>query len=139
MRYHPWRDARARSTLDIVFVDGLPTGMRGRCRGDRIEIRSDALQVERRCTLAHELVHHERGGVPADPILLAREETHVEAIAARRLVTLDRLVDALTWTRHAAELADELWIDQIMLAAYIESLTPDERAWIDRELSRRAA
>ena len=39
--------------------------------------------AQRRCTLAHELVHVERGPVPRDPWLAAREEAAVEADGGR--------------------------------------------------------
>ncbi|WP_298440649.1 hypothetical protein [Gordonia sp. (in: high G+C Gram-positive bacteria)] len=139
MTYHPWRDARARTHVDIAFVDHLPAGVRGRVRGDRIEIDATALQAERRCALAHELVHHERGVVPAEPVLAAREESIVEQTAARRLVSLDRLIDVLAWTRHASEAADELWIDLPMLGALIASLTDAERRLIEEALADRWA
>ncbi|MFT4088258.1 MAG: hypothetical protein QM658_14130 [Gordonia sp. (in: high G+C Gram-positive bacteria)] len=137
--YHPWRDAAGRGALDIVFVDHLPAGVRGRTCGNLIEINADALQRERRCALAHELVHHERGIVPSDPVLLAREESVVERAAARRLIALDRLLDVLLWTSHAEEIADELWVDVPMLRALVADLTPAEHRWINTELSRRAA
>ncbi|MCF8609994.1 ImmA/IrrE family metallo-endopeptidase [Gordonia sp. HY285] len=132
MMYHPWRDARDRlPDVDIVFVDHLPDGQRGQMYGDRIEINARLLSsAERRCTLAHELVHHERGPTPSDSILLAREEALVERTAARRLIALDQLIDALRWTRHAPEVADELWVDVPMLTAFVESLSPDELAVI---------
>ncbi|QRY64487.1 hypothetical protein JVX90_00010 [Gordonia sp. PDNC005] len=90
---------------------------------------------ERRSTLSHEIGHVERDClVPIDPVLHAREEATVERIAARRLVNVDALVDALRWSRHAPEIAHELWVDVPMLKAFIASLTPAERARIDYEL-----
>lgn len=68
--------------------------MRGLTDGRVIWMDPRLTQVQRRCTIAHEAVHCERG-VPAD----AREERAVEVIAARRLVALDALVDALVWSR----------------------------------------
>ncbi|WLP90218.1 gp43 [Gordonia sp. NB41Y] len=132
--YHPWRDARRRSHLDIAFVDHLPAGVRGRIRGDRIEINRHMLADERRCTIAHELVHDERRVFPVDRVLRAREELVVERIAARRLIALDQLVDVLRWTRHADEVAEELWVDVPMLVALVQSLTDRERDWIEGRL-----
>ena len=99
-RYHPWRDARRRRHLSIEFVDDLPDGVRGRITGDKIEMNRHMLGDERRCTISHELVHDERRIFPADRVLRAREELRVERIAARRLIALDRLVDALVWSAH---------------------------------------
>ena len=92
---------------------------------------------ERRCTIAHELVHDERRIFPANPVLRAREELRVERIAARRLIALDRLVDVLVWTRRTEEVAEELWVDVPMLVALVQSLTDQERDWIDEQLHER--
>ncbi len=137
--YHPWRDARLREHLRIEFVEHLPVGVRGRIVGDRIEVNRHMLGDERRCTIAHELVHDERRVFPTDRVLRAREELTVERIAARRLVALEDLVDVLCWTRHTDEVAEELWVDVPMLVTLVQSLSDDERAWIDDELDRRGA
>lgn len=83
--------------------------------------------VQRRCTLAHELVHVERGPVPRDPWLAAREEAAVEAEAARRLIPLDALAGALAWSRRPDEVAEELWVDVQTLAVRIGGLSDVER------------
>jgi rubredoxin len=80
----------------------------------------DMHQDERRSSLSHELVHDERRIYPTDPVLRAKEEIAVERIAARRLIELGRLVDLLCWTRHADEVAEELWVDMPMLVALIQ-------------------
>jgi len=135
--YHPWRDARRRSHLAIEFVEDLPTGGRGHITGDTIRVNRHMLADERRCTIAHELVHDERRIFPADRVLRAREEIAVERIAARRLIQLDQLVDVLAWTRRTEEVAEELWVDVSMLVALVQSLTDDERDWIDDQLQER--
>ncbi|MBM7280315.1 hypothetical protein JTZ10_21460 [Gordonia rubripertincta] len=93
------------------------------------------LQSERRCTLTHELVHDERQVFPRDRVLRAREERTVETIAARRLITLEALADALRWTRHEREAAAELWVDVPMLVTFIQSLTEAERDWLNERLA----
>lgn len=135
--YHPWRDARRRKHLEIEFVDDLPAGVRGRITGDRIEVNRHMLGDERRCTIAHELVHDERRVYPIDRVLRAREELAVERIAARRLIALDQLVDVLCWTRRTEEVAEELWVDVPMLVALVQSLDDRERDWIDEQLAER--
>jgi len=132
--YHPWREARRRTHLVIDLVE-LPDDHRGCITGDRISIGIDDPQASRRCTLAHELVHDERRVYPSDPVLRAREEIAVERIAARRLIQLEKLVDALRWTRNSREVAHELWVDVPMLRALIASLTDDERQWINERLA----
>ena len=135
--YHPWRDARDREHLNITF-ERLADGRRGCLRGDRITINTGDDQAQRRSTLAHELVHDERRVFPVDRVLRAREELTVERIAARRLIQLDALVDALLWARDARETAAELWVDLPMLVAFIRSLTVTERTWINEQMEARA-
>lgn len=135
--YHPWRDARDREHLNITF-ERLADGRRGCLRGDRIAINTGDDQAQRRSTLAHELVHDERRVFPTDRVLRAREELTVERIAARRLIQLDALVDALLWARDARETAAELWVDLPMLVTFIRSLTDTERTWINEQMEARA-
>lgn len=114
----------------------MPTGRRGIICGDIIRIDCHQLQVERRCTIAHELVHDERRVFPADPVMAAREETLVERTAARRLIEFHDLLDALraSSSRCAAELADHLWVDRPMLAARMADLDPIEVAELEHYL-----
>lgn len=58
-----------------------------------VMLRTGLTQIERRCVLAHELVHLERGGgcQHPDPVVQRREEHHVNAIVADRLVPLDEM------------------------------------------------
>lgn len=134
-RYDPWGDLSQRTYLSVEFVD-LPNRRRGVLCGDIIRIDRHQLQVERRCTVAHELVHDERRVFPADPVMAAREEMVVERAAARRLIELPDLVDALRAcsTRCASELADHLWVDQPMLAARMNDLDPIEVAELEHHL-----
>ncbi|QSE94166.1 hypothetical protein JWS13_38995 [Rhodococcus pseudokoreensis] len=103
-----------------------------------IHLRQDLNQAGRRSTLTHELVHRERGtvctGDPSD-----HEERTVDEIAARRLITLDELLDVLLWTeaRTGAEAADELWSNPHMLGVRIQTLTKAEREYISEEVLRR--
>lgn len=135
--WHPWREARARNWLEIRFGDVGHTTLAGCINGRRIQMADDLTQAERRCTIAHELVHDERRVYPRDAVLRAREETAVHEIAARRLIELEDLIDVLRWARHAAEVADELWVDVPTLLALVRSLTDDEREWIDEQLEDR--
>ena len=94
-------------------------------------------QVEARATLAHELEHVRRGRLPADRRLAAREEAEVEQAAARKLIGLHALGDALAWARCLAEAADELGVDEPLLATRLEHLHPSERAWLRDRVARR--
>lgn len=95
------------------------------------------LQVERRCAIAHELEHVARGPVPPDPVLAAREEAAIDRAVARRLIPLEALGEALAWSRHLDEVADELWVDRPTLEVRLASLHPAERAHLRRRLAHQ--
>lgn len=103
----------------------------GETIGIDMHIRKGMSQTERRCTVTHEMVHLERRGRElSDPV---KEERAVELEAARRLITVEQLVDAFVWLRHPspAELADELWVDGTTLLCRMENLDPIEVAEIE--------
>lgn len=132
MRYHPWRHLRSIPDLRLSWAD-LP-GLLGIVRGRDITLATGQLQAERRCTLAHELVHVERG--TAEEPWCEREERHVDAIAARRLVPLDDLIEAVLWARNVHELAEELWVDVATVQARLASLTAAERERVQARLEQ---
>ena len=133
-RYQPWRALRH---LPHVYIAWSSAVARERGDGTTITLNPLMTQAERRSTLAHELVHLERGAVPGH--LRAREEILVEAISARRLVDLDDLADAIVWHDGIAHsgMADDLWVDRAILVARIQSLTDEERAYIEQAVDRQ--
>lgn len=134
--YHPWRRFRAEAQWTLQ-VASLPRGRMGHINWHTHTITIDRglLQAERRCTIAHELIHLERGPAPDDSWLRAREERAVEAEAARRLITLDALADALAWSDRPVEVAEELWVDVQTLDVRVDGLNPAERAELDARLT----
>ncbi|HWC20841.1 MAG TPA: ImmA/IrrE family metallo-endopeptidase [Flexivirga sp.] len=91
-----------------------------------VQIANDLDYAERRCALMHELVHDERG-VPHkhDPA----EELAVEREAARRLISVDDLIDVARWALSTEEAAYELGVTEDMLLCRLSSMThPVERA-----------
>jgi|GEM_PF-2886864 len=92
-----WGELRRRPHLELAWaylpgVDGLIEDLGGGRR--RITLDARLPRAERRATLAHELVHDERGilfDARAPVALVAKEEALVEAEAVRRLVPLDEL------------------------------------------------
>jgi hypothetical protein len=122
--WHPWRDLRGRTHL-AFHVAPLPAATGGAVhvrRGDRslIILDPNLTQVERRCALAHELVHDERGGgcdQPGMPDMWAhvalREERRTDDEAVRRLVPPAQLLEYCVRIADAqgslgpAEVADE--------------------------------
>lgn len=86
-------------------------------------------QVERRCVLAHELVHLERGHSGCQPPAVERA---VRAETARRLVATEDLAGAVPWVLSLIELADELWVTPLVLADRLLMLDPVERTALAR-------
>lgn len=134
--YDPWHEVSRFAGLTVVEAP-LPPRLRGLIdfENNTITLSSDLLPVEQRCTLAHELVHAERG-----PVLMrhtAREEAAVSAIAARRLIPLDELTEALRWSDDAALLAHDLGVDARTVRIRLRTLTDAERGSIRRRLGDR--
>lgn len=132
---HPWRRLRGLPHWDLVWCD-LPVGMLGWTdhAGQRILMQRGQTQAQRRSTLCHELEHIERGVRFHGPVLRAREELFVERAAARRLISIEALGEALAWAHTPAEAADELWVDEPLLMARLRHLHPAERQYLKRRL-----
>lgn len=138
--YHPRRHLKlVFPHMVILITSELPAGVLGRWTSRGIEPRAALTQSERRSTFVHEIVHLKRGPAPDVVWLEAREERIVAAIAARRLIELDALVDALAWCQGVAvvECADEVWGDPQTLSVRIATLTDTERLHLELEIRRR--
>lgn len=121
-------------------VTRLPDDEMGRWLPRRQTILLDdrLSQAERRCTLTHEIIHHLSGDLEhVDPALAAAQERNCRDRAARVLITLSALADAMRWSEHAEEIADQLWVDEPTLWDRIENLTPEERDYLTREVYER--
>lgn len=133
--HNPWRTfGRTHPDWEVRFGT-LPDGVDGYTDTAvrMIVIDRRLNQAERRSTLAHEAIHAAR----LDLDCSEEDETAVEQMAARILIPLDRLIDAILWTSNPAEGAEELWVDLPMLQCRIDHLHPSERATIRAALSRR--
>lgn len=134
--YHPWRALRQLGdewTLVWAPIAGVVDRLGLTSWHDKtITLDPDQDQAQRRSTLAHELVHVERG--PVDCRYRHREERYVDAVAARRLIGIRELGEALAWAHDLAEAADELWVDESMLRARLAHLHPAERHYLRRRL-----
>ncbi|MDN6555773.1 MAG: hypothetical protein L0K74_04550 [Acidipropionibacterium acidipropionici] len=110
-----------------VQVDRLRHG-RGRCRwADRtITVDRRLTLPQLRTTLAHEAVHARRG--PCPRWLIPREELAVHAQAARALIPIGRLGEALAWSLDPRVVADELEVTPDLVDARLQGLGPDEYA-----------
>ncbi|WP_308251674.1 ImmA/IrrE family metallo-endopeptidase [Rhodococcoides kroppenstedtii] len=138
--YDPWREIADDPTVEVVSRHALAPGLDGALVGRRIWLHRGLGQAGRRATLAHELVHLERGRPVGDARGRRREERVVEQIAARRLVSLDALVDAVRWcgTESLEELAEHLWVDVTAVRARLTALTGLERRVVEAAIEANA-
>ncbi|MGP5099713.1 MULTISPECIES: ImmA/IrrE family metallo-endopeptidase [Brachybacterium] len=114
--YHPWRMLRTDwAHVELEHTDDIPCGRLADTNGiDHIRMRRRLYQVERRCALAHELIHLERGNTgECSPALQAEASRE----AARWLIPWEQLLAAVRWSRGESELADELWVTVPILRA----------------------
>lgn len=138
-RYHPWRHLSRLTHIKVRWSrdDTELDGALGWFYVDTDEIVLDArqTQAERRSTLTHELVHAERRDGPCGSVVLdARQERTVSQVAARRLIPLRALGEALRWSRDPDEVAEELWVDVDTLRVRMAHLHPAERAYLKRRV-----
>lgn len=134
---HPWRALRALAHVRLHWRDDMPEGMRGATNGARIWLREGMTQVERRCTLAHELAHLDAGHTTCQPDAVERR---IRNQAARYLLPDPHVIaEALVWARGDVEAAaDELWVTERVLRDRLDvrHLHPAERAIIVERVSR---
>lgn len=90
-----------------------------------------------RCTLAHELIHVERGPVLDEPTLAAREELAVEKETARRLIGVRELGEAMVESDRLGHVAELLGVDPDTLTVRLTHLHPVERAYLRQRLAAK--
>ncbi len=143
MAYDPWAHLKALPHVSLRWTSDdreLADALAWWCP-DAAEIVIDGRlpQAVRRCTLAHELVHAERGDAPcASTVLELRQERVVDRQAARRLIDVRALADTLAWAHDIDEAAEELWVDAATLRMRLADLDDAERAYVRRRLARSA-
>ncbi|MEV8180299.1 ImmA/IrrE family metallo-endopeptidase [Specibacter sp. NPDC078692] len=123
--FDPWGALRRLTHIHISFIR-MPDGVPGRTDGLRVIWLDKRLQQdERRCALAHELVHMERGhdGCQSPGI-----EYQVCVETARRLILIEDLCSSAAWARSHQEHAEDLWVTPEVLTHRLTSLTPNETA-----------
>lgn len=143
--YDPWADADQRHDLDYLLDDALPRGDAWWLPWMRlIVVRASLHPTVKRCVLAHELVHVDRGDVqvahigPDGPRMSRRQETAADREAARRLIALDDLAAAMrAHPSSPRDVAHELDVTVDVLQRRLEQLTAVEGAWLGDELGCR--
>lgn len=136
-QHHPWRRFRDFVDWSVYFVE-LPEGTLGKTVHElkTVFITTGLWQAERRCTMAHELVHIEDG--PDAPGLKAKREVRARKIAAQRLLPdVRRIADALIWAHgDLDQAADELFVDRKTLQDRLDFMShPAERAYLSRRIA----
>lgn len=137
MTYSPWAALAALPTITVgyheldgrvgIYFDDLKTIV--------LQLPALQLQVERRCTLAHELAHHHLGHTfCADRRTALRQEVEANVIAARWLIPIETYISIRLWTRCEVEMAQELWVDLPTLWSFREALTRLERCQVEQRL-----
>lgn len=130
--YDPWVDLAVNWPQLEVVIEPMFDRLLGQLRYPVIALRAGTSAAQRRSTLAHELVHLERG-VRDCGLWAAREEASVEAEAARRLVRpgdLARILRELGNRPGIGAVAELLDVDSQTLRTRIATLTPAEAAMV---------
>jgi hypothetical protein len=138
--HDPGRDAAERYPQVTVARCALPGALAAAIPSRNLILISDQLdRAGWACSLAHELVHLDRGDRCANGggVLDARLEHQVDQEAARRLIPLDRLASALMWGRDDWEFAHELGVDIATFRVRMAGLTADEQEHIDERSGAR--
>ncbi|MFY2790512.1 ImmA/IrrE family metallo-endopeptidase [Rhodococcus sp. MALMAid1271] len=117
-RYNPWKHIGETYPHVIVCTAyELEPGVRGLIKDNHIWICRTLDRVARRCTLAHEIVHLERGIVrhPSDSVQTQEEERIVDTIAAHRLIDKELLTELRAASLPTADIAKALDVTERVL------------------------
>lgn len=122
---HDWPQIPVRyEDFDDPYLHGLARWSRG--RAVEIVLANDLTQVQRRCAIAHELEHLDRGQ-PCDSLRASIERRVVDATAKYLLPDLELLAETLAvYDMHRAAL--ELWVTFPVLVERLRTLTDDQVA-----------
>lgn len=120
---NPWADLTARPQLDLCW-GGLPPGQLGATDGRRIWIATGLTARERRCTLAHELVHIDLDLV--SDVAWASEQRVRDVTARRLLPDIDAVASSLAGGVDVATESDELWVTEDILTDRLTNLNDEE-------------
>lgn len=141
MTYDPWHDLYERAHITFGVTD-LPAGDAWWLpQIPAIIVGRHLSRVERRCAVAHELVHADHDEQqcatdgPGTSRIARRRELDADLTAARRLIPLDRLIDALRWALGFEEVAETLDVTPRLARVRILHLTMAEKGEIELALA----
>jgi len=133
--FHPWRVLRFLQFVVVEWVRPHPNLIAATDGRSRIWMDPRLSQVERRCVLTHELVHIRYGHTGCQPAVVER---WVRTETARYLIALKDLQRAAVWALSIPELADELWVTELVLNDRLRNLTPGEWKTLPADVRRYA-
>lgn len=115
----------------------LPSGLLGLTRWAEhtITITTGLTVTERRSVASHEAAHARRGPVPDADI--DAEEERCDLAAARRLIPLPALAEAMRETRDPDQLGRLLWVMPDLVVTRYRHRHPAESHWLRRALTDR--
>lgn len=132
--YHPWRHAETLG-VDVVYADLEDILGYWDAEARTIVLARGLTQRQRRAVLAHECEHASHDDRPLiDAAANAKRERATDVAAARRLIPIGGLAEALLWTGDIHELAVELWVDLHTIRTRLASLTSAERRHVEAHL-----
>ncbi|MGP5725880.1 ImmA/IrrE family metallo-endopeptidase [Arthrobacter rhombi] len=123
--FHPWGELRRLAHIIVIWKRPSPDIPAATDGEHRIWIDPSLSQRERRCALMHEMVHLQLGHRGCQPPAVERQ---VREAAARYLVSWDQLLAETPWAMSLPELADDLWVTELVLRDRIQTLSTDEVA-----------
>ena len=119
--------------IDVQWVP-LPEGVLSNTDGQTIWMDHRQGQAQRRSSVAHEIEHLHAGDTACQPGAVERQ---IEEAAARKLVPLVALAEAIVWAMSEEELALDLWVDLDIIRTRLATLTKEEQAYVDTVIARR--
>ena len=138
--YDPFRELDEHLPDVFLCTLRLPHGRAWWLAPDSTIVLDDRLDtVGRRCALAHEIEHVRAGDVPVVHVhFRARQESRATHRAAKKLIRIEDLVDALRVTRVDVHLAELLEVDLDVLRHRLHSITANEQDHVERALEGSA-
>lgn len=139
--YDPFRELEHKLPDVFLCTLRLPAGKAWWLEADQAIVLDDRLDsTGRRCALAHEIEHVRAGDSAVVHVWFAtKQEARAHRRAARKLVRIEDLVDALRVTRDETELAAILDVDVEVLRLRLDRITEREQDLVERRLEELAS
>jgi hypothetical protein len=136
--YCPWTDLGDRYPGVHVAAHSIAPARAAWLPEERVILLDRELSItEGRCTLAHEIAHMDLGHYPTGVGHFdRRQERDADGLAARRLLALFALVEAVRGGWDLPAVADQLRVTQDVLQVRLDRLHPSERHALRKVIAR---